>query len=85
MASELNGLIPKLTRGEKVSDEAIEELGRLFDTLRAEGWGGYVPADDALRAMVKPGFTELISELIPIAQKLNVLLDEELKQQKLTA
>lgn len=48
MASALNGLIPALRSGEKLSEAAIDELDRLFLILRNEGWSGYITADTAL-------------------------------------
>lgn len=50
--SALQGVIAKLHRGEKLSEEAIDEIQRVLDGLRAEGWSGLISADAALRAIV---------------------------------
>ena len=79
MASHLNGAIPKLTRGEKLDDAAIEEISRILDILRDNGWSGYIPADDALRGIIKPNMGDLIEILIPLAQKIDLIVDAEIK------
>jgi hypothetical protein len=50
--SALQGVIEKLRKGEKLSDEAIDEIDRLLGKLQGEGWSGAIPADDALRILV---------------------------------
>lgn len=51
--SALAGVIPKLERGVKLSDEAVNEIARLLAGLQAEGWSGFIPADAALSALVE--------------------------------
>lgn len=52
-SSELAGVIGKLQRGERLSAEAIAELDRLLGLLRDEGWSGFIPADEALAAVLR--------------------------------
>lgn len=51
--STLMGLIDMLKRGEQLSDEAIDEIDRTFLLLRGEGWSGFIPADQALAAIIR--------------------------------
>lgn len=52
MSSALEGVVAKLRRGEKLSDEAVDEIERLLDGLTNEGWSGFITADEALQTLV---------------------------------
>lgn len=65
MTSALRGVITQLHEGTPLSLPAIGELERLLDALRAEGWSGSIPADEAVehlaardddRARAKPSY-----------------------------
>lgn len=49
--SELAEIIEALRQGVGISDAAIDELERTLDALRAEGWSGSIPADEAVKAL----------------------------------
>jgi len=51
--SALGGVIAKLRRGERLDDAAIDEIERACDVLRGEGWGGGLPMDDAIKALIR--------------------------------
>ena len=51
--SHLSGIISRLRNHLFLSDLAIDELERLLDELRSEGWSGFITADDALKAIIE--------------------------------
>ena len=53
MTSALMGVIEKLRNGERLSDQATDELERLLHVLQEEGWSGFITADQAVRAIAE--------------------------------
>ena len=50
--SELNFVIGKLRRGSRLDPPQIDEIERTLLILRDNGWSGFVPADEALLALI---------------------------------
>lgn len=53
MASTLNGVIGKLRKGEPIPGDMVDEIERLLDVLRGEGWSGFTTADEAARVIAR--------------------------------
>lgn len=51
MSSSLGGVIQELRAGRPLRVEQIDEIERTLDALRAEGWSGFITADEAVRAL----------------------------------
>lgn len=55
--SALYGAIGLLRAGAELEPEAIDEIERLLDILKASGWSGYITADAALASLLTKGAT----------------------------
>ena len=53
IGSTLHAVIGDLRAGRQLRPEQIDELERLLDVLRGEGWGGVLPADEAAQVLVR--------------------------------
>lgn len=61
MESALRGVIEKMRNGEQLPEDAIIEIENLLDMLRAEGWTGWITADEALSAIILRKSMRLVS------------------------
>lgn len=50
--STLKGVYRRLVDGVPLDDEQVDELARLLDALREQGWSGSIPADEALESII---------------------------------
>lgn len=53
MTSQLHGVIGRLRTGKPLHEAAVNEIERLLEVLSNEGWSGFIPADEAAKALVE--------------------------------
>lgn len=51
--SSLNGVIDTLRNKKPLTNRQIDEIERTLQALADEGWSGSIPADHAVRALIK--------------------------------